>query len=306
MGIWKLKATVQKGISFLPFKHRVNYLFQKHVTKGLSLTNELFEDRLTHAQEHWRNYAKYSGKEGFSSLELGTGWYPIVPIALYLCGANRMVSIDISDLLESHAIKATIQKFLDYHNTNRLAAFVPALPERIAFLETLLTKEGTPNQLLAHINCEALLVDARKTPFESASFDLIHSNNTFEHVFPDVLKDILIEFNRLLKPDGISTHFIDLSDHFAHLDKSITVYNYLKFTPHQWGLIDNSIQPQNRWRINQYRELIGETGFDILEEENRVGLISDLDKVKLAAPFNEFRKEDLLVTHSLVVLKKKA
>jgi len=279
MGIWIVKAIIQKTIATLPFKHKVNYLFQKHVTKGLALTDELFEDRLGHARDHWRHFkANHPNTENFASLELGTGWYPIVPLAMYLCGAWRMVTIDISDLLQTPALHATIRKFLAY--------------------------AADPQEILKHLNCEALLLDARDTKLPAASFDLIHSNNTFEHVFPEVLKDILVEFYRLLRADGVMTHFTDHSDHFAHLDKGITIFNFLKFTPGQWQLIDNDIQPQNRWRINQYRQLLHRCGFNIIAEDNRVGSLDDLKQVKLAEPFNTFATDDVLVSHSMLVCRK--
>lgn len=305
MAIWIVKAVIQKSIAMFPHKHRLNYLFQKHVTKGLELTDELFEDRLGHGANHWQHYKAHGNSPtGFSSLELGTGWYPIVPTAMYLCGAGSVVTLDISSLLQTEAVLATFNKFLVYANDGRLKNFIPALPERLENLKGLLTFSGTPHELLRRINCEALLIDARKTRLEASSFDLIHSNNTFEHVYPEVLKGILMEFHRLLKDDGVMSHFVDMSDHFAHLDKSITVYNYLKFTPNQWAMIDNDIQPQNRWRINQYRQLLTACGFKIVAEDNRVGDKLDLQTIKLAPPFDTFTTEDVLVTHSLLVCQK--
>ena len=52
------------------------------------------------------------------------------------------------------------------------------------------------------------------------------------------------------KPDGLHSHFIDMSDHFAHMDSSISIYHFLRYSEAQWKRIDNSIQPQNRWRLS--------------------------------------------------------
>ncbi|MEP7168031.1 MAG: hypothetical protein ABI855_01545 [Bacteroidota bacterium] len=60
---WILKAIIQKTISFLPFKHRIKFLFQKYVTKGVYLSDVYFEDRLTHAAHHLKGYQKLSGKK---------------------------------------------------------------------------------------------------------------------------------------------------------------------------------------------------------------------------------------------------
>lgn len=65
---WILKAIVQKTISFLPFKHRINYFFQKHITKGVNLGDEYFYDRLEHARQHLQNYFEFSRGGGNSIL----------------------------------------------------------------------------------------------------------------------------------------------------------------------------------------------------------------------------------------------
>ena len=106
--IWIVKALIQKTISFLPYNHSINYLFQKHVTKGVRLTDELFEDKLIHCKNHLQYFSSYATTPATSSLEIGTGWYPIVPIGLYLFGFENIVSVDISDLLTTEAIHQTI------------------------------------------------------------------------------------------------------------------------------------------------------------------------------------------------------
>ncbi|MBK7337072.1 MAG: class I SAM-dependent methyltransferase [Saprospirales bacterium] len=109
--------------------------------------------------------------------------------------------------------------------------------------------------MLEALHIRYLVTDARKLPLNPESLDLIVSNNTFEHIYPNILAEILAEFKRLLRPGGMMSHFIDMSDHFAHLDTGITIYNFLRFSEKNWGWIDNSIQPQNRWRISHYRHL---------------------------------------------------
>jgi hypothetical protein len=96
---WILKAIVQKTISFLPFGNRVNYFFQKYVTKGVRLSDEYFLDRLEHGRVHIKSYQQHSGNTiPKQTLEIGTGWYPIVPICLFLVGAEKIYSVDISFL----------------------------------------------------------------------------------------------------------------------------------------------------------------------------------------------------------------
>ena len=37
-----MKAIVQKTISYLPYSNRINYIFQKYVTKGINRTDNYF------------------------------------------------------------------------------------------------------------------------------------------------------------------------------------------------------------------------------------------------------------------------
>lgn len=305
MGIWIAKAVIQKTISFFPFKHRVNFLFQKYITKGVRLTDALFEDKLTHCCNHLRYYAQYGNGTKGSSLEIGTGWYPIVPLGLYLAGFEKIYSIDISDLLSTPALHETIRRYQTYQADGRLQKYLPAIqPERLAKLGELVNKEGDVKELLKQLGIEAITGDARHMPFADNYFDLINSNNTFEHIYPDILIPILRDFNRVLKADGLMSHQIDMSDHFAHLDKSITVYNFLRYSDSTWALIDNSIQPQNRLRLPTYRSLLSQTGFTILTELNNPGSTQQLSTVPLDDQYNTNTAAENAVVHSLIIAKK--
>lgn len=301
---WVLKAIVQKSISFLPYKHRINFLFQKYITKGVNLTGPYFEDRLTHYKHHSQFQEKYKQTlRGISILELGTGWHPVVPIGFFLTGANRIYTVDISQLTDRQKVLDTIAFFLQYQKDGRLIHFCRALPERLEKLEAIIDDQKNYDwPLLAEaLNLHYLVVDARNLPLEDHSVDLITSNNTFEHVHAAVLRDILLSFKRVLKPNGLMSHFIDMSDHFAHLDQNISIYNFLRFSERQWQWIDNSIQPQNRWRIPQFRELYKKVEIPITEELNREGDIEALKKVAIHPIFKQMPLEELAVSHSYVV-----
>lgn len=306
MKIWKAKAVVQKTISFLPFKHKINYLFQRYVTKGVVLTDYLMEDKLTHCKNHLEQFKKHGGNlSSFKTLEIGTGWYPIVPLGFYLAGASDIYTIDISDLLKTSAIHDTIRKYRQWQAEGKLQHYLPDLkPERFEKLNSLLSQNLHPHKMLEQLNIFTILGDARHTTFANGQFDLINSNNTFEHIPESILLDILKEFKRVLNDDGLMSHAIDLSDHFAHLDKSITVYNFLQFTESQWSRIDNSIQPQNRLRITDYRRLFARAGFQVLVELSASGSVEKLRTIEPAEQYKEYSEADMAVTHSLMIAKK--
>jgi ubiquinone/menaquinone biosynthesis C-methylase UbiE len=145
------------------------------------------------------------------------------------------------------------------------------------------------------------VADARRLPMPEGSVDLIVSNNTLEHIPLDVLHAIIAEFRRILSPTGLMSHFIDLSDHFAHFDRSITLYNFLQYSGRAWRIINNSIVPLNRLRIAEYRRLFAEEGFEVIHEERTLGSEEALAQVRLAPQFRQYPKEELLVTHCRMI-----
>lgn len=305
MKVWILKAVIQKTISFLPFKNKVNFLFQKYVTKGLTLTDELFNDKLYHCNKHVQAFAKYSGKPNYTSLEIGTGWYPIVPFGLYLCGAGKIYSVDISSLTNHAFFITTLKKYSDYHHSGELAKHLPGYDRaKMDLFEDLLRSNAPLEEIKTKLNLHFTVQDARSTNFTTGYFDLINSNNTFEHIYPDILEGILKEFNRILATDGVMSHNVDMSDHFAHLDKSITIYNFLQYSDAQWSRIDNSIQPQSRARISDYLAMLKRTGFKLIEQTNRTGKPEQLTGITLDAKYAGYKQEDILVSHTELVLKK--
>ena len=287
----------------MPYRHRINHLFQKYITKGVRLSDEYMEDKLIHFQKHCGFFTKYGHTaDGKQVLELGTGWYPIVPLCFFLSGASRITTVDISPLLTSEKLRQSIQKLIKWKEEGRLQKFLQPDPDRWSLLYSLGKHKGMPLAgMLAALQTDYLVCDARKLPLSSATIDLIVSNNTFEHIYPEILEKILLEFKRVLNPGGMMSHFIDLSDHFAHLDTSITIYNFLRFSSLQWRVIDNAIQPQNRWRINHYRELYVRLGIEVVSEENRPGDILQLRNVPVHPSFSHILEKDLAVSHSYLV-----
>ncbi|GJM35009.1 MAG: hypothetical protein DHS20C18_40100 [Saprospiraceae bacterium] len=303
---WKLKAIIQKLISFLPYKHRINYLFQKYITRGVRLSDGYFEDRLIHLSHHLEFYQDQKGSnQNISTLELGTGWYPVVPIGLFLSGVGTIYTIDISKLMNKERVVTTVRKFLNSRQTKKLDGIgdlQEARWDRLLHIDRH-SQQLSFSEILEVLQIRYLVTDARQIPLPDHSIDFITSNNTFEHVYPEILASILTEFKRIIKTDGLMSHFIDMSDHFAHLDQQITIYNFLQFTNQQWHWIDNSIQPQNRWRISHYRTLYQQLGIPISKEFNRDGDIEALRQIKVADAFAQFSEKDLAVSHSYVVSK---
>tara|TARA_B110000503_G_scaffold51622_1_gene83290 strand:- start:3356 stop:4285 length:930 start_codon:yes stop_codon:yes gene_type:complete len=297
---WKQKVIVQKTISYLPGSHKINYIFQKYITKGVCLKDIYFYDRLDHAKTHLKSYQKYSKNTTPNiSLEIGAGWYPVVPVSFFLTGTNKIYSVDVTFLTSKERIKTTLNKFVECNNLGKLKEYITIIPERFQVIEDLLNnfEEYSLDEILNHLNLTYLIEDARNLSLESGSIDFINSNNTFEHIYPSILIPILKDFKRVIKRDGVMSHFIDMSDHFAHFDKSINIYNFLQFTDAKWKWIDNSIQPQSRIRIYDYKEIYSDLKIPISEESFRKGNLKDLESISLAKKYLEKPLEEIAKSH---------
>ncbi len=304
---WKLKAVVQKGISFLPYKEKANYFFQKHITKGVVLNDEHFENKIQHSLDHIKYFNKY-GETGSDKkiIELGSGWYPIIPIMMYLTNTGKVTSVDIQSWMTKETQLTTIRKFIEWREKGRLNTFLSDIDEEK--WKILVYIDNNPDIyskdiINKTIGLELLLQDARELSLADHSIDLICSNNTYEHIYADILIGIIKEFSRIIKPKGVMSHFIDLSDHFAHYDKNINIYNFLKYNKKSWDIIDNSIQPQNRLRFKDYREMYNELSIPITEESIRPGDIDAVKSLKINTEFDNYTTEDLAVSHGYIISK---
>ena len=305
MSKWIIKAVVQKAISYLPGSGKINYFFQKHVTGGVLLSDEHFELKIGHARDHY-NYLMDTSTEQKERtiLELGTGWYPVVPILFYITSLGRVISVDIEQWMTRQTQQETIKKFRHWKESGLLDDLHEVIiPGRWEKLMDVLDKPENYNKedVDRLIGLTPLVADARNLSLENESVDFICSNNTFEHIPRVILRDILVEFIRVLHPNGMMSHFIDMSDHFAHFDSRIGIYNFLKFSKKTWDILDNTIQPQNRLRYRDYVEMYLQIGLPVSQEEIREGSLQDLEKVKVHPEFANYSEQELAISHAYII-----
>ena len=239
---------------------------------------------------------------GATCLELGSGWYPVVPVTLFLYGTEKVYSFDISALMHAEHIHTCLRQFVAHEQLIR-GELGLGQEERWATVRRL-AGEARPRSLGDYgqaLGLELRVQDARHTGLPDAGMDLITSNNTFEHIYPRLLLDILREFRRLVRPGGLMSYFIDLSDHFAHLDGSISIYHFLRFTEAEWRRFDNSIQPQNRLRWPHYLEMYRELNIPFTEAKVRPGDEALVRTLPLAAPFDQVPAREVAISHGYLL-----
>jgi hypothetical protein len=88
-----------------------------------------------------------------------------------------------------------------------------------------------------------------------------------------------------------------MSDHFAHFDTSINIYNFLQFSDRQWKYIDNTIQPQNRMRVYDYKNIFSDLNIPITESSYREGNLNELKTISLANKYLHYALEEIAISH---------
>ncbi|MDZ4713423.1 MAG: class I SAM-dependent methyltransferase [bacterium] len=299
------KAYLQIFFSALPNGEKINYLFQKHVTHSLPISDEDFIVKLSTVKMHYDIFYKYkpdSSPENCNYYEFGSGYDLVIPIGISLLGFNNLKCIDIRELVFPELINDTIRRLSKLQGK---VNFEYILPDNIP----IVTKSNFKNVLKEYFSIDYMApLDARNTRLEMNSIDFMLSNATMEHIPQMHIRPILDECFRIMKPGGVMSNAIDYRDHWSFFDKNISCYNYLQYSPAQWNRLNPSIMYQNRMRHRDYIEIIKKTGFEIVEEipdhcgENE---FSQLQKIKLDPHYkNNYTPEELSIKSSMIVLRK--
>jgi Methyltransferase domain len=303
---WLIKTALQHAIAALPQRQKWNYLFQRHVTKSLTLGTGMFERYLEHIRMNVGNLCEFqpNAPAGFTAVDLGTGWYPVLAVGAYLCGARKVWTIDIDPLLRRVQMKRMFELFLNYADRGELQRQLPRLkPERVAALRSAAehVQSMAPAEILAQLNIEVLVRDAQNTGLPDNSVDLFFSTGVLEYIPEPVLRGIFTEFRRVASATAAMSHWISTIDQFHYFDKRLTPFNYLKYTSKQWRYLNSPLTWQSRLRICDYRRLMNESGFRVVKEIVENGKEKDLDSIKTAPEFERYTREELLQVTAWVV-----
>ena len=161
-----------------------------------------------------------SGKIFF---EIGTGRIPLAPLAHWLMGAKKIITIDLNPYLKGELIRESLRHFSDQKQEIENVFGSLLVRRRFDRLLTFSRNSSFPTQEFLDL-CQIDYIapgNAANTGLDSLSIDFHTSYTVLEHIRPDVLKQIFEEGNRIIRSNGIFIHKIDYSDHFSHFDEKI-------------------------------------------------------------------------------------
>lgn len=131
------------------------------------------------------------------------------------------------------------------------------------------------------------------------SIDFVFSNSVLQHVRRGEFRATLHELRRVLRPDGVASHSIDLRDMMG------AALHHLRFRERIWEsrLLGRSGYYSNRIRFSEMLDLFRETGFDPEPTEvNRWDRLP-IPRSRLAPAFQHLSEDDLRVATFNVLLR---
>jgi hypothetical protein len=304
MARWLLKAGGARVLTLLPASERWHYLAQSRLTRSLRVDPDDFALRLRRCRQHIEDYFSNgpSPTPAFTALELGTGWFPFTPIGLFLCGAERVVTVDKQPFLRRVYVEQALDHLIQSGDQGELKSHLPQMnDERLDLIRRARAASAgtTMEGLLGELRIEVMVGDIRQLELRPASIDLICSDGTLQAIPELQLRDILITFKRLARDAAVMTHDVAFKDAFAVFDHSIGPLNYLRFSDRVWRALG---EPLNRLRVSDLRRLHDRTGWRIVREED-VELASPeaLEDVRLARRFRHYAPADLRVIRTRMI-----
>lgn len=233
---------------------------------------------------HERLRAQGRSFEAARVLEIGSGWFPTIPLALALRGAREVILADHVKHLDEVSFAAATR-----HLKARFPSFA-ALGSRTRFDEF-------PFRYAA--------------PFEpaqlpDASVDVVVSRAVLEHIPELTLEQIHRQLLPKLSSTAALVHCVDHSDHLAHHDKSISMLNFLTWPDWKHQLVNRlTCEGENRLRHSDYLRLFQRCGYRVLSEHRTVHepSLAVLPRLRLAPRFQGYAAEDLATLRSVFVLE---
>jgi hypothetical protein len=249
---------------------------------------------------------------GKTFFEVGTGRVPLLPVAFWLGGAGKTITIDLNPYMRNELI-ADMLLYVKTKTADIKNIFGDLLQEdRFGqLLEYGNSKNINKKDFLKMCQIEYIAPgDAAKTQLENGSIHYHVSHTVYEHIPLNIIKDILNEGNRIIGSDGIFINTIDYGDHFSYMDKNISIINFLQYNDNEWEkYAGNRYMYMNRARHDEFLALFKEAGHEFIEiDPHRNKEAEEMlknGKIKPDKKFNGKGDDVLSITEALFVTRKR-
>lgn len=191
-------------------------------------------------------------------LEIGSGWVLSHALILYLLGAKKVYSTDITRLLSLSAISKAVRSSVPYIINDCLAGFEKHELIR-ARLDKLYSIDKFTLETLKEIGIEYIApIDLVQEPLNK-KVDFIYSKAVLEHIPKTEIMQLLNNLVSNLSENGMMFHHIHLED---HLDIANKPFDFLA-EPNEYFTKQMQNQRGNRIRKSHWNNIF--SGVDNLE-----------------------------------------
>ena len=295
---WLVKGVVQGVLSRLPGGSAINNFLQ--TTLGnlrdfeANVDAKVVDDWLVLVENM---QALGVNLQNLDYVEVGTGWFPALPLCFWLAGARSCRTFDVTRHLNPKMTFRALGR-LEHHLPAIAEASRRTLPE-VQSAYALLCNATTVEELLRAARIEYLAPrDAVDSGLSESSVDVVFSNSVLEHVPADAILRIMHESRRILRSGGLAIHSVNCGDHYAYFDHSITPANYLIYSGKQWSKWNNRLLYQNRLRPRDFLDLAEQSGLRVVLAKSKPNpeLLYVLQTLAIAPEFRHYPLEQLAST----------
>ena len=224
--------------------------------------------------------------EGCHLLELGPGDSASTALVTAALGAARTTLVDVGSFADSS---------IDLYRRTACA-----LRQRFGLRVPNVEHCATMDQFLAGCRAEYLTNGvASLKALPTQSIDFAWSNAVLEHVRRETVPELLLQLRRIMRPDGLISHQVDLRD---HLNGQL---NNLRFAQRLWEstFMFESGFYTNRLRLSEWLHLFREQGFTIVRVDEERWPALPVKRRQLHEHFRSLTDAELMVSGFRVILR---
>lgn len=295
---WRIKGIVQKALSTAPGGVRVNDILQR-TAGGLrnidaTVDSKVIDDWIVLA----RQLRELNVQIGDAVLvEVGTGWFPVLPLCFAFAGARTCHTFDVTRHLDARLTSRAIARLRVHlpRIADTAGLSVGQVQERYDHVSGARDVSTALDRAGVRYHAPA---DAAQTGLGNREVDAVFSNSVLEHVPSCGIAAILRESARIVKPAGVSLHSVNCGDHYAYFDRSISPINYLQYSDRQWSRWNNRLLYQNRLRPADFLQLAKDAGLQIALSRftPKEKLVELLPRLEVAQEFKHYAPNQLCAT----------
>ena len=247
----------------------------------------------------------YGDVRDLTALEAGTGWVPAIPFCCALAGM-KIETVDVASLVEPEFY----DRFVDAAERHLPALASAADVDQRFMSERLETarRAGTFEKAMSELGCSwQAPVDTTNLEYPDNHVDVTLSNLVLQCMPKNVVPDVVRELHRITRPGGYSIHRMTMVDEYSAGDPGRSDFDFLRFPERTWNRwFCHRIKHLNRMRYSQFRYLLTNAGFDVVEVKREIDhdSIPHLQRKGVAPEFQHLSWEDLVTSQMEIVLQK--